>query len=393
MKGLNFVVAGTLAAIVGSVSAQWLAGDVRTEYLIAIQDKPASRFLANGLLGTHSLWWGHQASLMVSGTGKTHPKVIEWLAKTGGVVRYGGGINEIPWQACAGPRKARLPYKVVPWSGPMTCQFGIDEYLDMTRQAGSSTAWAVANIAGVDHKIWPLAQMESENGFAAKSLHASASDLQRVWELGNELDRGRYLWSPELRAERSAAAARVIRQIDPDTKLILPLMDYDHPQQPTRTVYNERLLRQMSAPIDGVSHHIYYDGLHGGPSIPTQMKPVIESAALYRKLKGKPAEVWVTEHGRWPDGQTSDPAWRSRWYQTNDLSGVLGTADFLIALSQEEDVAGAMLHGLRAGPWNTFDLLEGEPRPTGVGRLLSLFARSGPGVRLKTVSSGPNRSG
>lgn len=363
------------------------------EYRVEIETVPVSRHPARGLLGVHSLWWGHQAGLFNVENGQTRPEVIAWLKATGGIVRYGGGVNELPWAACTGPRVARIPFKAVPWAGSMVCQFGVEEYLGMTRQTGSDTAWHIANLAGVNYQIWPNDTMAQETGRAAGGLAGMAPDLKRVWELGNELERGRYEWSPERIAERSNIAAKAILAHDPEARLILPLIEYDHPGQPKRQEFNARLLKGIAIPVDGIALHLYYDGSPGGPAIPTQIRTVEQSAALYRQLKGKGAEVWITEHGRWPQGEGSDPTWQSRWYQTNDMGGVLGTADFLIALSQVPDVAGAMLHGLRAGPWNVFDVVDGRPQLTGVGRLLEMFGRSGAVVRWQTSSNGPNRSG
>lgn len=362
------------------------------DYHAVVQDVAASHHPARDLLGVHSLWWGHQETLM-DGAGLTFPAVESWLRATGGVIRFGGGANEIPWEACGDHRENRKAFKAVPWAGPMVCRFGIDEYLQLTRKSGGTKAWLLANIAGEDQMPWSDEKMRAEAGKAARALVEMAPDLQRVWEIGNELDRGHRLWPTERLAARVSLAATAILAADPKAKLVLPMMDYDVPRQLKRIEYNKRFLESITIPVQSIAHHIYYDGLKGGPSIPTQLKPIVDSAALFRKLKGKPAEVWITEHGRWPDGDPSEPDWKTRWHQTNDLSGVISTADFLIAISQIEEVAGAMLHGLRAGPWNIFEKGPNGLQPTGVGRLLEMLAQTGATTRLKTTSEGVNRSG
>lgn len=324
-------------------------------YRITVADAKASRFDARELLGTHSLWWGYQSDLWIPGSTNSYPTVNTFFKKSGGLIRYGGGANEIPWQACSAPIADRTPVKAVSWAEPMKCLFGVPEYLSTVRANGGGGAWLIANIAGVDFQIYGLNEMLLSVGQAATSLRATGADLDRYWELGNELERGRYGWSPETIAARASAAAQEILQRDPLARLVLPLIEYNDPNQPPRTVFNQRLLTSMTQPVSRLALHLYYDGAPGGPSVPTQLNTITETAALYRQVHGQPSAIWITEHGRWPEGLPGALNWQDSWYKTNDMDGVLGTADFLIALTQIEDVAGAMLHGLRAGPWNVFD--------------------------------------
>lgn len=362
-------------------------------YRIEVTDKAVSRFDGRNLLGTHSLWWGYQKDLVSPITNESYPSVISFLAKTKSVIRFGGGVNEIPWKACADPLAARVEYKAVEWAGPMKCQFGINEYLSVIQQTGGKEAWLVANIAGIDYQLYSSTELVKSVGEAAVDMELHADNLMRYWELGNELERGRYNWSPEMIAQRASNAGKEIISKDPDAHLILPLIEFNAPNQPPRKIFNDRLLRAMKQPVDGVALHLYYDGAPGGPSIPTQLKTIVESAETYRAITGRAGEVWVTEHGRWPEGDGRNKEWKSNWYKTNDMDGVLGTADFLIAISQVADVAGAMLHGLRAGPWNVFEKTSADPCLSGVGLLLTLFADTSHDTRLQTHTSSLNKSG
>lgn len=362
------------------------------EYHINVFDKFVSNFSARNLLGTHSLWWGYQKDLVSPITNKSYPSVLSFFYRTKGVIRYGGGANEIPWEACTGPVSSRKKVKAVSWAGPMQCRFGIEEYLSVVRASDGKESWLIANIAGTDYELLPMNQMVTTIGQAALYMKRSAVNLKRYWELGNELERGRYGWSPEKIARRASAAGVEISKIDTNARLILPLIEYDANKQPVRKVFNERLLRSMSHEVNGISLHLYYDGAPGGPSIPTQIRTVVESATLFREINGRQGEVWVTEHGRWPEGDTRSNNWEAQWYKTNDMDGVMATADFLIALAQVEDVAGAMLHGLRAGPWNVFEKSNHEPYLTGVGQLLDLFSEASSGNRLETRTVSLNQS-
>lgn len=361
-------------------------------YRVEIADALASPFDSRNLLGTHSLWWGHQKDLLVPGTTNNYPVVDSFFRNTKGMIRYGGGANEIPWDACSGEVASRIAVKAVDWAGPMKCVFGIPEYLATVRATGGSGAWLIANIAGIDYQPFSMGELVVETGQAAAALRTAGSGLQRYWELGNELERGRYRWSPEKIASRASAAGREIMRRDPQARLVLPLIEYNDPHQPPRKVFNETLLRAMTQPVSDIALHLYYDGAPGGPSIPTQLRTVVDTAALYRQVTGHAAAFWITEHGRWPEGEPGESDWQSNWYKTNDMYGVLGTADFLIALTQIEDVAGAMLHGLRAGPWNVFDKTPLGPEPSGIGKLLQLLAAATPAQRLQTRSFSQNKS-
>lgn len=384
------IFSGTVAA---SVAAQATYAVTQGAYRVEVTDAKVSAFTNRNLLGTHSLWWGYQADLMMPGGTKSYPVVSSFFSSTKGVIRYGGAANSIPWETCFGPVESRSALKIVDWAGPMKCAFGVSEYLATVRATGGKEAWLIANIVGgLDRQLFSTEDLKLETGQAASALEAAGNGLKRYWELGNELERGSYRWSPEMIAGRASVAGREIKDRDPGAQLILPLIEYDDPKQPSRRVFNERLLRAMTQPVDGLALHLYYDGAPGGPSIPTQINTIVDTAALYRRLKGHANAIWITEHGRWPEGLPSNNNWKASWYKTNNMDGVLGTADFLIALSQIEDVAGAMLHGLRAGPWNVFDKTALGPEPSGVGKLLLLLAETGQAARLQTHSFSQNQS-
>ncbi|MBU1363487.1 MAG: hypothetical protein KKE51_06650 [Gammaproteobacteria bacterium] len=363
------------------------------EYRLEVIRESVSVYPARNLLGVHSLWWGHADGLLEQATETTHTSVSDLLSQAGGVVRYGGGANEISWRSCSGPLANRWPVKAVPWAGPMQCRFGIDEYLSLVRNTRGNTAWLIANLVGENYRVVSDAKVASDAGAGAAMLATQAVGMHRYWELGNELERGRYQWSPEQIGKRASVVGNAILSKDKVARLVLPLIEYDDPRQPPRRIFNERLLSVTTTPIGGVALHLYYDGKPGGPSVSTQLRTVVETGEQAERMLKRPVELWITEHGRWPEGDGRDPEWEKNWSQTNDLDGVLGTADFIIAISQVPSVAGAMLHGLRAGPWNVFDIKNGVPQPTGVGYLLKLLGGSGAEVRLKSLTTSRSDSG
>lgn len=387
-----------VSALLACCAAPALAGESSlvargVENKLLVSAEVVGTTLARDLLGTHSLWWGHAEGLFVRGTERTDPVVVGLLRSAGGVVRFGGGANEISWRACTGPVERRPMVKAVPWSGPIKCRFGYDEYLQVTKDAGLPSTWMIANLAGIDHNPMPQAEMAAEAGLAAAYVAERAPASSRYWELGNELERGKYQWTPEAIAQRAEASGRAILAKDPVARLVLPLIEYDHPAQPPRRKFNEQLLKATGVKLTGVALHLYYDGRPGGPAVSTQLDTVRDTAALIASKANGPRQVWITEHGRWPEGDGNNPEWKRQWPQTNDAGGVVGTADFIIGLSQIDSVAGAMLHGLRAGPWNVFDLGAGGPKLTGVGKLLQLFGESGARERLRAFTTSRSDSG
>lgn len=389
MLALAAALLGCGPANAGSSSVVSRSGN----YVLSVSDERVSQFRARDLLGVHSLWWGHAEGLFIEGTQRTHGAVVELLKNSGGVIRYGGGANEISWRACAGAVAQRKPVKAVPWAGPMRCRFGIEEYVGLLREFRADTTWMIANLVGEDYVMSSDAALRDEVGAGAAMLATVAGDSRRYWELGNELERGRYRWSSGLIAARASIAGAAIAAHDPTARLVLPMIEYDEGGQPPRRIFNERLLKATrQLPLSGVALHLYYDGKPGGPTVSTQIRTILETATLAASVRGEPVEMWVTEHGRWPEGDASDPNWKARWSKTNDMEGVIGTADFLIGISQVPDVAGAMLHGLRAGPWNMFEMENGVPQLSGVGHLFDFLGRSNAGARLVAQTASRNEA-
>lgn len=367
-------------------SYQVVAG---TSYSVTIEDTQISPYPAKNLFGTHSLWWGTQD--MVQSNGTNWPVFNTFLKNTGGTLRFGGAVDEVSYKACAtGPRTA---VKAVSWSGPMVCNFGLPEYVATLKATGGDTTWTIANLAGIDYKLFTTDELTAEAKGAAGYVKGLAPTMTRYWELGNELERGAYKWTSDFLAARASIAGKAIRSVDPDAKLVLPLIEFDASWQPARRIFNEKLMRAMTVPVNGISLHLYYDGPPSGPSIPTQISNIPDNARIFNTVFGTTAAVWVTEHARWPQGE-SLPNWSDYWYRTSDMEGLMGTTDFVIAASQVPELAGLMLHGMRAGPWNVFDKVAKDKEPTlgGIGMLYTNLSAAKPAIRLKTSTISANIS-
>lgn len=372
--------AGWAAPIYGAVAQGRSTIDIRSE---RVAPDPAA-----WLLGVHSLWWGMDGEYLRNG--QLAPAILGLLRASHSIVRYGGAANEADWTLCGADANQRVAAKVVSWSGPLRCNFGWQEYVDNVLARRRGSVWLIANVVGNEAGEYADATLVGHLGAAATRLRTLAPEADRIWELGNELERGKVRWEPAKMAARLQLAAEALRRADPQARAVFPLTEFDPSPRWKRKSFNEVLLESVGTSFSDYAIHQYYEGAPGGPRVSTQLMVLRETAKQIERHASKQAGLWVTEHGRWPAGTPSDAHWRDNWWLTNSMSGVLATADYLIGLSQIGMVRGAMLHGLRAGPWNVVDTGPEGVRLTGVGQLLSNFGISGATYRLRTSGSAPD---
>lgn len=338
------------------------------EYRVAVTDRVVKQ-LSPQFFGFSLEWVGFQQDLWDNQTQKVNADVISALqAFPGAVYRYPGGTvsNYFDWRASVGPQDTRQPRRAVDWKGPLTTQFGFNEYLDFLAAVGGQ-AWLVANLYGdFDGEGDGHTLAASATQWAAAARQANAKVLR--WELGNELDRGTYRWSPEKYSARALEIARAIKAGDPAARVVSLLEDYDAQKWISAKSYNTQTSGALASLKPDQALHLYYDGPPGGPPIPNRLKHLCASAGAVKAGSGRPAAIWVTEHARWPDGKVTDPGWKQHWGKTSNLGGALSVADMTIALSQMPRVEGAFLHGIGAivGPWPLFHRTAAGLKPSAV---------------------------
>lgn len=304
------------------------------------------------LFGLHSLWWGVQATL-ANDDGVVTPEVADTLKVSGvSAIRNGGGANESNWRECIGPQASRKAQKVVDWAGPMVCRFGVAEYERLNDALGVRVSWHIANMVGYEMQVnSPEAQSVSA-AHHARTVANLAPRRTRYWEMGNELERGRLKWPAAEIAARTEKVARAIGTADPEAKLVLPLTEYRPAWMRDDKEHNRELIRRFKPYSNSFALHLYYDNPPDGPSVANRLQLITSTIRLIQGEGVTEPAIWITEHARWPKGNSSMSNWKTNWYQTEDFDAVLSTADFLAGLSQIEPVVGAMWHGLRTGPWN-----------------------------------------
>jgi alpha-L-arabinofuranosidase len=304
-------------------------------------------------------WIGFQHDYWDPTTRTVRPQVVGLMKPfAGAIYRYPGGTvaNYMNWNYTVGPLNQRPTWKVVDWAAPFAADFGFDEYLNFMKQVGG-IPWNVANLYGAYGQEKSSSVMASQNGdWAAYARNKAASSGVGIyrWELGNELDRDIYHWSPQKYASTANTNATAILAKDTSAKFVALLEDFDAYPGMTSTEYDHNVVQSLPSNINEFALHDYYDGPPGGPPIPNRLSQICLTSKVINDVRPNSAyKIWITENARWPTGKSTDTNWKSHWPETTNLEGALGVADFAIGLTQFPQVAGTMLHALGGAlsPW------------------------------------------
>ncbi|MEQ1558609.1 MAG: hypothetical protein ABL933_06655 [Methyloglobulus sp.] len=334
------------------------------ENTIKVESTQPIRQLFPEFFGFNLEWVPFQESLWDKKIGKMHPQLFQWLsAFPGAVYRYPGGTdsNTLQWHDTVGLAAQRPTRQFVTWMEPFTANFGVDEYLKFIKDVNGQ-AWYVVNIyGGVKGEAEPQ-QLAEQAGQLSKYLaQKKAEGLPGIlrWELGNELDRAEYHWSPEKLAKTAQMAAKEIKRNDNHAQFVALVEDY--PAQAdvgiSPSQYNRKLVKNLQDQVSEYAIHLYYDGKPGGLSVPLKLNALCDAVAdaKFMMPSVKPL-IWLTEHARVPPNAFVNPDWKSDWPKTGDLEAAIGVADMMIAAAQIPEVQGAFVHALHGsgGPWPLF---------------------------------------
>lgn len=370
----------------------------------------ASRRLEPHYFGFNFTWVEFQDSLWNEAKGRVDERAVEWFRDfPGAVYRYPGGTesNHFDWRATVGPVGQRAPRKIVKWKGPLVATFGLDEYLAFVDEVGGQP-WFVANLYGDYDKEGDPQKLADEAYQLAAYLKTRGGPEERIlrWELGNELDRGEYLWSAEKYLDVSKRVANAIRSADPQARLVAIMEDYDaHWRWGWRGMNAAEYNRKVAAGLLGIAgeftQHSYYDGVNVEVPYPVpkriaQLCRSIEAAESVPATTG-PAGIWVTEHSRQPVKLGKGGDWKPNWPQSANLEAALGVADFMIAASQIPEVMGLFVHALHGldAPWPLFhkNKATGQIHPGAVFWVLHVLRQGMESEVLPTTSHSGNAAG
>jgi alpha-L-arabinofuranosidase len=333
-------------------------------YGIDVDSARLQRRLQGSFFGFNVEWVEFQRSFWDSASGRVRSDLIEALRPfAGAVYRYpGGGIaNHTDWSEGELPREQRRKVVREGWTPPMALEFGVQEYLDFVAEVGGN-AWYVANLYGRESGELPAASMAAEAGALARKLAAlrvAGKPPILRWELGNEMDRGVFLWPADKLASVANSVAQAVRKADPQAKFLVVQQEYPtlYKQGISQSEYNRALAKAVRSSVDEYAAHIYYDDGGSALSLPkmlsTMCLAIADARAARPDLKISP--FWITETARVPEGIYEKNGKRV-WPQTGNLQSAISVADFYISAAQIPEVQGAFLHALHGtdGPWPMF---------------------------------------
>ncbi|MDD5479772.1 hypothetical protein [Rhodoferax sp.] len=302
-----------------------------------------------------------QDSLWDKSNKRVNNEALSLLSRfPGAVYRYPGGTvsNHFTWQQAIGPIDQRIAQKTVDYQSAKVISFGLIEYLKFVQQV-NGTPWYVLNMYGsIKNSDTPINLAGAAADLAKFLSKPENNDLPTIyrWELGNELDRGRYQWMPDKYSTTAAVMTDAVRSVRTDAEFVVMGQDWAHTGAGrSGTDYNAYTAAALAHTSNEHSFHLYYDGAPWGPPLSRVFKQFCKNLEA-TQLPNRHSTTWVTEFGKTPIGTPADTFWKNNWPQTGDLSAAVSAADLMITLAPLESVNGAFVHSLHAtkGPWPIF---------------------------------------
>jgi hypothetical protein len=307
------------------------------------------------LFGFNIPWASFQIGYFRNGL--VRPELIELLAHfKGAAYRYPGGSpsNWFEWQKAVGPmaKRAKMHYEYDRYA---LAEFGLAEFADFVA-AVNGRAILTLNVVG-PYKKAPL----SPTALAADTVeilnhvrnHTSFGCVGgtncgvMAWELGNELDQNPYNWPASIYVKRTDVVISAVTDLMPEVQWIANgrSAPWD-PNKSSYSAFNASLADGLADRVRAIAIHPYYDGI----DIPAATRYVTEFGKSWANARNG-GKVFVTEHAVWPTVPVIG-RWESNWHQANDIGGAISTADFLLVMFGNPQVASANWHALGVeGPW------------------------------------------
>ncbi|MEU1276115.1 alpha-N-arabinofuranosidase [Streptomyces sp. NPDC005799] len=197
--------------------------------------------------------------------------VLELVRELGvTTVRYPGGnfVSGYRWEDSVGPREERPTRLDLAWKSTETNEFGLDEFMDFSRKAGTEPMMALnLGTRGVEDAIRLLEYSNHPGGTELSDRRIAHGAKEpygiRMWCLGNEMDGP---WqtghkTPEEYGRLAAETARAMRQVDPDLELVA--CGSSSSAMPTFASWEATVLEAAYDLVDHVSLHAYYEEIDG----------------------------------------------------------------------------------------------------------------------------------
>ncbi len=182
------------------------------------------------------------------------------------VIRYPGGnfVSGYNWEDGIGPKELRPCRAELAWCSTETNQFGLDEFVDWCKDAGTEPMMAInLGTRGTDAARNIVEYCNHESGTYWSDLRIKNGHKQphniKLWCLGNEMD-GDWQIGHKTAAEYGRAAheaAKVMRWISPDIELVA--CGSSGSGMGTFAQWEAEVLDHCYNDVNYLSLHTYYD--------------------------------------------------------------------------------------------------------------------------------------
>jgi len=286
------------------------------------------------------------------------------------------------WKDALGPLLERKSQKLTPWDKGSIKGFGVAEWLKsaLAIDPHAEFVWALNLGKASPSDFRDLAEFltgspETPWGAKRAALGVKAPVKVAIWELGNELDWSGHKISVERYIELSREAIAAIRQVQPDAVFCAHAATAPwHPIQAKDWLkWHRTILETIGGDIAYLSLHPYYHGYAA-----SFLEPYIDKISADIKASAHPGiKIYISEHGKWPSGDSSKPEWKKYWYQTHALTGCLDTGEWLIRMLHRKDVGAMTYHNVSSGPWGMVycDQASKKLYSTGMADLFRVFGK------------------
>lgn len=181
------------------------------------------------------------------------------------IVRYPGGnfVSGYKWEDGVGPKEKRPSQVDLAWQVVETNQFGLNEFADWAKKAGTDIMMAVnLGTRGIQEAKELLEYCNFQEGTQMSDLRRSHGYEKphniKTWCLGNEMD-GPWQIGHKTATEYARLAhetGKVMKILDPSIELVACGSSYSH--MPTFGEWEATVLDECYDTVDYVSMHQYY---------------------------------------------------------------------------------------------------------------------------------------
>ena len=186
------------------------------------------------------------------------------------IVRYPGGnfVSGYRWEDGVGPKELRPKRPDLAWRVTETNQFGLNEFADWAKKAGSDVLMAVnLGTRGIMEANDLLEYCNLEGGTEMSDLRRSHGYEKphgiKTWCLGNEMDGPWQIGhkSAQEYARLANETAKVMKTLDPTIELVA--CGSSNSQMPTFGDWERIVLEECFDSVDYISMHQYYGNPEG----------------------------------------------------------------------------------------------------------------------------------